>query len=165
MGRFINADSLISSDQSVLGNNLFTYCLNNPVSRNDNRGTTSVVIFDSNGNRVPDDKEYGGSGVNGTNGGNSGTKIYRYGYDSANKLVPSQTDVKTNTGLSFSTHARPGSAVTTIGEINSTGKLYAVQDSRSHVSVYPVGGTIGQWYDAGVHSIWTQALESVVIKN
>ena len=166
LGRFINEDSLISSDQSVLGNNLFAYCLNNPVSRNDNRGTTSVEIFDSNGNSLPDDEEFSGSGGNGgNNGGNNGTKIYRYGYDSSKKLVPTEKDVNSDTGLSFSTKARPGSAVTTIDAVNSTGKLYAVQDSRFHVTVYPVGGTVGQWYDAGVHSIWTQALESVVIKN
>ena len=162
LGRFINEDSLISSDQSVLGNNLFAYCLNNPVSRNDNRGTTSVEIYDSNGNGLPDDEEFSGSGGN---GGNNGIKIYRYGYDSPKKLVPTENDVNSDTGLSFSTKARPGSAVTTIEEVNSTGKLYAVQDSPFHVSVYPVGGTVGQWYDAGVHSIWTQALESVVVKN
>ena len=36
-GRFINADSLLSQG-SVLGNNLFTYCLNNPVNMTDTTG-------------------------------------------------------------------------------------------------------------------------------
>ena len=31
MGRFINADALVSTGQGVLGNNMFAYCGNNPV--------------------------------------------------------------------------------------------------------------------------------------
>ena len=31
VGRFINADSLVSTGQGILGNNMFAYCLNNPV--------------------------------------------------------------------------------------------------------------------------------------
>ena len=32
LGRFINADALVSTGQGVLGNNMFAYCLNNPVN-------------------------------------------------------------------------------------------------------------------------------------
>lgn len=35
MGRFINADALVSTGQGVLGNNMFAYCGNNPVCRID----------------------------------------------------------------------------------------------------------------------------------
>ena len=39
MGRFINADALVSTGQGVLGNNMFAYCGNNPVCRRDDTGT------------------------------------------------------------------------------------------------------------------------------
>ena len=32
LGRFLNADSYASTGQGVLGNNMFAYCLNNPVN-------------------------------------------------------------------------------------------------------------------------------------
>ena len=39
MGRFINADTLVATGQGILGNNMFAYCGNNPVSRIDASGT------------------------------------------------------------------------------------------------------------------------------
>ena len=38
IGRFINADGLVSTGQGVLGNNMFVYCGNNPVCRADYSG-------------------------------------------------------------------------------------------------------------------------------
>jgi RHS repeat-associated protein len=38
IGRFINADALVSTGQGVLGNNMFTYCGNNPCDRCDPDG-------------------------------------------------------------------------------------------------------------------------------
>ena len=38
MGRFLNADALISTGQGVLGNNMFAYCNNNPVCNSDTTG-------------------------------------------------------------------------------------------------------------------------------
>ena len=35
IGRFINADALVATGQGLLGNNMFAYCLNNPVSLKD----------------------------------------------------------------------------------------------------------------------------------
>ena len=35
LGRFINADILVSTGQGLLGNNMFAYCGNNPVNRQD----------------------------------------------------------------------------------------------------------------------------------
>ena len=154
---------------------MFAYCRNNPVCRKDVSGTEDVCVDNCNEDDTPlnDLGNPSGSGsgsgsvsVGGSGSGSNGqTTIYRYGYNGAEKLVPSESDANEDSGLSFSTRPQAGSAVTTIEEINATGKLYAVQDGRFHVSVYPVGGTIGQWYTAGVNSIWTQALVSVVIKN
>ena len=39
--RFINADSLASTGQGIIGTNMFVYCLNNPVQRTDGGGTAS----------------------------------------------------------------------------------------------------------------------------
>ena len=38
MGRFINADALVSTGQGILGNNMFAYCLNDPVNYCDPTG-------------------------------------------------------------------------------------------------------------------------------
>ena len=38
VGRFINADTLFIIGQGIVGYNLFAYCLNNPISRNDQQG-------------------------------------------------------------------------------------------------------------------------------
>ena len=40
-GRFINADVFVSTGQGVLGNNMFAYCLNNPVNMIDRNGTAA----------------------------------------------------------------------------------------------------------------------------
>ena len=46
MGRFINSDVLAATGQGVLGNNMFAYCGNNPVSRVDHGGNFWDTIFD-----------------------------------------------------------------------------------------------------------------------
>ena len=94
--------------------------------------------------------------------------IYRYGGTNPGNLTPSSRDVKlastTGTGLSFSTIPKLGAARTTIDEINATGIVYAVRDGVNHVSVFPVGGTLEDWHNAGSSSVWTRAIKSVVIK-
>lgn len=44
MGRFINADALVSTGQGVLGNNMFAYCGNNPVCRIDIFGASDSPV-------------------------------------------------------------------------------------------------------------------------
>ena len=39
MGRFLNADALVSTGQGILGNNMFAYCQNSPVDGSDPCGT------------------------------------------------------------------------------------------------------------------------------
>ena len=58
MGRFINADSYASTGQGILGNNMFAYCGNNPISRLDPTGNVHVSVcpaaqFCSNGGYPP----------------------------------------------------------------------------------------------------------------
>ena len=45
LGRFINADGFVSTGQCLLGNNMFAYCLNNPVSWTDFLGKFAANIF------------------------------------------------------------------------------------------------------------------------
>jgi len=79
--------------------------------------------------------------------------------------TPSARDMENpKVGLSFSTIPKPGSAMTTIGALNSTGVVYAVHDGTTHVSVYPIGGTMNDWHNAGPSSIWSQAVQSVCVK-
>jgi RHS repeat-associated protein len=96
------------------------------------------------------------------------TWIYRYGGTNPGNLTPRQRDVDmfpiTGKGLSFSTIPKPGAAMTTIEALNATGVVYAVRDGTNHVSVYPVGGTLLDWYNAGSLSVWTVAVKSVVVK-
>ena len=96
------------------------------------------------------------------------TVIYRHGGINPGNLTPSQRDVDlypiTGKGLSFSTVPKPGSAMTTMEALNSTGVVYAVYDGAGHVSVYPIGGTLEDWHNAGSSSIWTKAVKSVVVK-
>ena len=46
LGRFINADGLVSTGQGLLGNNMFAYCGNNPANRNDPTGCCWSAITD-----------------------------------------------------------------------------------------------------------------------
>ena len=39
VGRFLNADALVSTGQGILGNNMFAYCNNNPVNYTDFKGS------------------------------------------------------------------------------------------------------------------------------
>ena len=94
----------------------------------------------------------------------SPTTIYRYGGTNPGNLTPTKKDL--STGLSFSTKPpkNGGAAMTTIEALNATGIVYAVKDGATHVSVYPIGGTMKDWEAAGSSSIWTQAVKSVVVK-
>ena len=79
LGRFINADALVSTGQGVLGNNMFAYCRNNPVRRKDVSGTTAVEIFDDDASLVDGDKEIDGTKIGGGGGaGGNGSKTNPY---------------------------------------------------------------------------------------
>jgi len=47
VGRFISADSYVSTGQGLLGNNMFAYCLNDPVNRKDAFGNLPSWITDA----------------------------------------------------------------------------------------------------------------------
>ena len=49
IGRFINADAFVSTGQGILGNNMFTYCGNNPINFADRYGTRREYVRDFDG--------------------------------------------------------------------------------------------------------------------
>ena len=69
--RFINADGLISVDQEFLGNNLYTYCGNNPITYVDYTGNR----YDVSGNPSHDDAETVRMGIQASQSGNDNSKV------------------------------------------------------------------------------------------
>ena len=49
IGRFINADGYTSTGQGFVGNNMFAYCNNNPISNSDSSGKRCVAVSDVGG--------------------------------------------------------------------------------------------------------------------
>lgn len=78
---------------------------------------------------------------------NPDTIIYRRGSGTNTNLTPRQQDV---TGLSYQLTKPEGKyTMTTIGAINSTGCLLAIQDGANHVSVIPVNADdMSNWIDS-----------------
>ena len=64
IGRFSNADVFVSTDQGILGNNMFAYCLNNAVRYRDNDGTLAHDAIDINDEDVDENHhpDAGGGG-------------------------------------------------------------------------------------------------------
>jgi len=62
MGRFINADSYASTGQGVLGNNMFTYCLNSPTNGSDPQVAASFDAYKRIVKKYPHEnlKRFGG---------------------------------------------------------------------------------------------------------
>ncbi len=46
MARFINSDTYTSTGQGFIGNNMFVYCLNNPVCMVDHQGEDAIYVVD-----------------------------------------------------------------------------------------------------------------------
>ena len=66
MGRFLNADALVSTGQGVLGNNMFAYCRNNPIVQEDATGTADRACIYAEGRMDEEpwrDHSPGGGGI------------------------------------------------------------------------------------------------------
>jgi len=64
--RFLNADAFASTGQGIIGNNMFAYCLNNPVTFEDDTGSAAKLCFSDN-DRIEEapwiDHSPGGGGI------------------------------------------------------------------------------------------------------
>ena len=101
LGRFLNADALVSTGQGVLGNNMFAYCRNNPVSRKDAAGTSDLCVaaLDDDGNPFDDLMGLRG-GCGGAGGNYTG---YAYAYNPIDAAYSYHIDFSSSTYSSLST--------------------------------------------------------------
>ena len=78
MGRFLNADALVSTGQGLLGNNMFAYCLNSPIAYTDAYGTAAQVCISADGrvNDSPWKDPAGGGSRNNITSTNSCGNVY-----------------------------------------------------------------------------------------
>ena len=185
--RFVNADGYVSTGQGTQGYNMYSYCGFNPVMRVDKSGnffaeisvvaaggiivgaiaiTATILSQPQITEGIVDAIDELTKEISKTrNRANDDSyRIYRYGGTNPGNLTPRKKDLIKGGGLSFSTIPKPGCCFTTIAEINATGMVYAVRDGDTHVSIYPIGGTMEDWYNAGSSSAWTLAVKSAVIK-
>ena len=51
-GRFINADGTVNTGQGILGNNMYAYCLNNPVNMSDEGGGAAMPLMPPGGGDI-----------------------------------------------------------------------------------------------------------------
>ena len=95
--------------------------------------------------------------------------IYRAGSGNATNLTPRDVDI---TGLSYSTTMPTSGSftITTIGTINATGTLKAIQDGTTHVSVSPVNPSKMQdWIDSRSFALvnpheYTKLLQNISVR-
>ena len=86
LGRFINADAFASTGQGILGHNMFAYCRNNPVCREDASGTDDVRVTSEStedGNPLNDigtSFRPGGAGGGGNSSASSTNRTGGYSY-------------------------------------------------------------------------------------
>ena len=111
-GRFINADNYSSTGQGVLGNNMFAYCRNNPVSRKDASGTADVSCYmgdDTPWDDLVSDRLSGGGGGSYAFAYNPIDAGYRYGVDLSIAARSSFTHggIYNNGYVAYSTHTNP----------------------------------------------------------
>ena len=115
-GRFINADNYSSTGQGVLGNNMFAYCRNNPVSRKDASGTADVSCYmgdDTPWDDLVSDRLSGGGGGSYAFAYNPIDAGYRYGVDLSIAARSSVVHggIYNNGYVAYSTHINPVGAV------------------------------------------------------
>ena len=63
-GRFLNTDAFAATGQGVLGNNMFAYCGNNPINRQDSSGFAGVGVLSNTKDGFL--RESGGAGLSGS---------------------------------------------------------------------------------------------------
>ena len=76
IGRFINADALVATGQGTLGNNMFAYCLNNPISMIDEDGRFGLFTLCTIGAVVGGLINYAGQVIENYSNGKTGVEAW-----------------------------------------------------------------------------------------
>ena len=135
VGRFLNADTFVSTGQGLLGNNMFAYCRNNPVCRIDISGTADISY--STGDETPwDDMEPDGGG-----GGS-----YGYGVDFSTAMYSSlYTGGIYNTGYTMYTYYTAPSTTQTTAQCFIAGTLVKSEHGDVPLENVSVGDKVWAW--------------------
>lgn len=149
IGRFINADAFTSTGQGVIGNNMFAYCLNNPVNNLDSSGTVAVSIFDGDRNSLS--IGYIGLGGGGT-GGRGGFARKASSRDQKNGLIHGQSAFQySEEAVGLGSYANSGCAVIAtynamqlLGENASLGAIRDEYLYKHGAILFGLGG-VGPW--------------------
>ena len=150
-GRFINADALVATGQGLLGNNMFAYCRNNPVSRKDASGMDDVCVAHADDIDTPlNDLGYTPSGGY-ANAYNSIDAGYHYGVDFSMASNSSLTTggIYGNGYTAYGVYSNPagsgyGSTSTTIACFIA-GTLVQSEDGSKAIEDISVGDKVWAW--------------------
>lgn len=153
LGRFLNADALVSTGQGLLGNNMFAYCRNNPVCRFDTGGAADMDAFDADGNPATEERDFWGKQSGGSTsgtvsgGGNSGLQgngqangsangsVTGYGFASESALNQHYADHNGDFGNAFSS---PQEYLDTANYVIQNGEYVSAQNA--YVKFYGLHG-------------------------
>ncbi len=188
IGRFINADGIIASNDDYISNNLFTYVNNNFVNKVDRSGEsfagvlggiTAKKIIELALEAIGVAVSVGIMSFMGIGGKLEATEadltqampkktnykdpnktyIYRYNGTNPGNFVPTWNDVNKNSGLSFNLVPKPGAAEFAIEDLIATGLFRVEMDGVTHVTVYPRLITVNEWRILGTNSFETMTLK------
>ena len=87
LGRFNAPDAFASTGQGLLGNNMFAYCRNNPVSRRDTAGLEDETSIDCTPN-FDEEKETGKSSTGAKYGGSNSSFVTQSGNGGNGRSTP-----------------------------------------------------------------------------
>ena len=152
MGRFINADELVSTGQGLLGNNMFAYCRNNPVKRKDASGMDDVCVThaDEDNNPLNDFGSISGGGGY-ANAYNSIDAGYHYGVDFSMAANSSLTTggIYGNGYTSYGVYSTPTgsgySSTSMTSECFAAGTLVQSEDGAKTIEDISVGDNVWAW--------------------
>ena len=127
-GRFLNADTFVSTGQGILGNNMFAYCRNNPVKRIDVSGWYDLdcVSVDSADDELVREEAYLGGGTTTSDARSGGCKSIP-----GNNPCDPVAEIVENVGSTSGTGRAPsqGAPGTTYTQYSSDGKNTVVSQT------------------------------------
>ena len=122
MGRFLNADALTSTGQGLLGNNMFAYCRNNPVSRRDMTGCYDKEAYDMDGDPSSDEDDLRGTASTGSMHAGGATQTPKLGQNLGGQSGASNTNISSLKGQLQAAADKASASVLGSGPIAGTMK-------------------------------------------